>query len=118
MKNRVIYVSLLTLTACGNPGEISDTEYAKYKELGAPKILYSCTQMENPNEDPKAYRLCLAHLDQEQKKSCVKKFESERKPVTHTGFTAGLGVAVTYNKLLNDAKAECDGTFKIHDSKS
>lgn len=90
---------MLTLTACGNPGGLSDIEYAKYKELGSPKILYSCIQMENPDEDPKAYRLCLAHIDQVQKNTCVKNFERERKPVTHTGYAAGIGVAVTYNKL-------------------
>lgn len=43
MKHLLSYLSVLSLAACGNPGGISDSEYANYKELAAPKILYSCT---------------------------------------------------------------------------
>jgi hypothetical protein len=44
MKHPIYYVAVLFLSACGNPGEISDADYAAYKQLGAPKILYSCTR--------------------------------------------------------------------------
>ena len=37
------------LSACGNPGGISKEDYAKYQKLGAPKILYVCSNDKNPD---------------------------------------------------------------------
>lgn len=118
MKNLVTYVSLFTLTACGNPSGISDAEYAEYKELGAPKILYACIKVEWPKAEMMRSMDCININDQRLKDACIKEVNTDEKPVAHVGFTAGVGANVTYNKLLNDAKAGCDGTFKILESKS
>lgn len=116
MKHVLSYLAVLSLAGCGNPGGISDSEYAKYKELGAPKILYSCAV-----GDPSVARLqagmeCLGKSDTSD--SCVEKEMRKWKPDVNVGYAAGVGAAVTYNKLLGDAKAGCYGEFKILDSKS
>ena len=116
MKYLASLSSVFLLAACGNPGDISDSEYAKYKELGAPKILYSCAI-----GDPQIVRLqasanCMVQGDLSD--SCVEKAMSNWKPDVNVGYAAGIGVAVTYNKLLGDAKNSCNGEFKILDSKS
>lgn len=109
------------LSACGNPGGISDAEYASYKELGAPKILYSCAvpmsfiqkaSMACPNIDA---------MSEPEKKACIEKASkryrdpNEKIPVVNT--ISGVGVGATYNFILNKAKQECDGDFKVLDSK-
>lgn len=38
------------LLGCGNPGDISDEFYNEYKELGKPKILFSCTTIEQKTD--------------------------------------------------------------------
>mgnify|MGYP000754139996 CR=1 FL=1 len=116
MKYLVSFSAVLLLAACGNPGDISDAEYAAYKELGSPKILYSCAI-----GDPQIVRLqasadCMGKGDLSD--SCVEKAMSNWKPDVNVGYAAGIGVAVTYNKLLGDAKSACHGVFKILDSKS
>jgi hypothetical protein len=95
----MIIFGALLLAACDNPGGISDADYAKYKEYGAPKILYSCTTPGKLEYDPK------------------EKGSKIGKPETSVGYTAGIGVGATYNKLLGDAKKECNGEFKVLDSK-
>jgi hypothetical protein len=32
------------------------------------------------------------------------------------GYSAGIGVAATFNKIVDDAQKGCDGTFKILES--
>lgn len=32
------------------------------------------------------------------------------------GYAAGIGAAMTYNRLVDDAQKECDGRFKILES--
>lgn len=82
----------LVLSGCGNPGGISDADYKEYKELGAPKILYSCLEMPM--------------------------FGTDKEPNVTTSYVAGVGVNSTYNKILGDAKTRCNGEFKILDSKA
>jgi hypothetical protein len=118
MKLSVILLMLLTLNACGNPGGISDGEYKKYKELGAPKILYTCTRSET--YDPVAAAECRnKYAGAETILDCLKE-TAKRKidPITDVSFSAGIGSEVTYNKLLTDAKKTCSGEFKVIDSKS
>lgn len=119
MKHLGIYAAALLLSACGNPGGISDSDYAKYKELGAPKILYSCNKGETLGFDLNALMECAKLKDDLAKElACVDKAKREKKPIIDVGYAAGVGVAVTYNKLLSDTKAGCDGEFKVLDSKS
>lgn len=114
-----IYAVALLLSACGNPGGISDSDYAKYKELGAPKILYSCHKGETLGVDLDAVVECFKFKDDLDKElACTEKAKREIKPIIDVGYAAGVGVAVTYNKLLSDAKARCKGEFKVLDSKS
>lgn len=119
MKHVISCLSALSLAACGNPGGISDSDYAKYKELGAPKILYSCNRGQALAADPKEILECLKMKDDPAKElACVEKAKRDPKPIIDVGYVAGIGSAVTYNKLLSDAKAECSGEFKVLDSKS
>lgn len=119
MQNKLILLLSILLTACGNPGEISDEDYAKYKELGAPKILYTCNRGETLGVDIDALQVCLKIKDDAAKSlACVNAAEREKKPIIDVGYTAGIGMNATYNKILADAKRACSGTFKVLDSKS
>lgn len=131
MKQLGICAAAFLLSACGNPGGISDADYAKYKELGAPKILYSCTREIEINAAAAEASLQCARMKEEEFVACLGKNVSDakkpKKPIIDVGYAAGVGVAVTFNKLLSDAKAECDkgtyplkgnGEFKVIDSKS
>jgi hypothetical protein len=116
MKLFPIYVSALLLSACSNPGEISDDYYAKYKELGPPKILYSCDKGETPGFDLEASMACAATARDDTSfdlVACLEKTKRKKEPIIDIGYVAGVEVAVTYNELLRDAKADCDGKFKI-----
>lgn len=113
MKYLRSYAALLLLSACGNPGGISDTAYAKYKELGAPKILYSCT--EEGSLDAHVAE-CLNIQDVNVLLACSEEAKSRaNKPIVNVGYTAGVGIAATYNKILGEAKNDCRGEFKILD---
>ena len=74
--NHLIYFGCICclLSACGNPGGITDDFYEKYKNKGAPKILYQCGD--------------------------------------EIGYSAGIGLAATYNKLLESAEVDC-GSKKL-----
>lgn len=115
-KTAIIFASIM-LTSCGNPGDVSDEEYKKYKELGAPKILYSCTRTYNwlmvctvEAKDRGSSRDCV---DEAIKNNRLKE-EVKR---TEVGYSAGIGIGATYNKLLTDSKKECEGEFKVLESK-
>ncbi len=85
-KRAVPTLGMVALVGCGNPGDISDDDYAKYKALAAPKILYSCTGG--------------GMLVGEQM----------------VGYVAGVGLGSTYNKLLRDIESECSsksGKLKV-----
>ncbi len=114
-KNIAIIISMLFLASCGNPGDISDEDYKKYKDLGAPKLLYSCTR-----EYP--WVLVCALEGGKTSEECIDeavKTDRLTEQVTHSkvGYSAGIGMGATYNKLLTEAKEECEGEFKILESK-
>ncbi len=46
-KNTSIAIGIIAsaLTACGSPEGLTDEQYAVYKQLGAPKILFSCVRL-------------------------------------------------------------------------
>lgn len=131
MKYLVYCAVACFLSACGNPGGISDVEYAKYKELGAPKILFSCstpnlrsvqelTEMKDKGME-KVYACGSLKGTEEDKIACVKKvsdavalaMKEELPPNIQIGYRAGIGVAATYNKILQDGKNLCGGKFSI-----
>ena len=64
-----LFVSGALVACSGKPSEVSEEFWNKYKDLGAPKILYQCG-----NE---------------------------------IGYSAGIGMGATYNKLVSDAKDSC-----------
>lgn len=108
--------AVLLLAACGNPGGIADAEYAKYKELGAPKILNSCTK--EGLMSPAAVAQCMGIENANEKIACLDNaLSAGKKPIVDVGYTAGVGIAATYNKILSDAKNGCSGDFKILESK-
>lgn len=131
MKNYITYPLIIVITACGNPGGISDADYAKYKELGAPKILFSCAIPNFKSEDERS-KLRIMFVEKaeackegdgtlEEKISCMKNIEekalsalSEKLPPTiEVKYRAGVGIAATYNKILEDSKRACIGEFSI-----
>jgi hypothetical protein len=116
MKTLLACLSLITtLAACGNPGGISDTSYKEYKELGAPKILYSCS-IGSP--DSQALINCRSS-DLAAEKACSKElFGKGENPIVTVHTIAGVGVNATYNKILGEAKMGCSGKIEVLDSKS
>lgn len=111
----VAICSILVLISCGNPGDISDEDYKKYTELGAPKILYSCAR-----EYP--WVLVCALEKSKTPGECIDEgVKSDRltDKIMHAkvGYSAGIGMGATYNKLLTEAKEECEGEFKVLESK-
>ena len=105
----------MLLSACGKPSGISNEEYAKYKEFGAPKILYSCS-IETSGTSYDSLAACDAITNSDEKMSCFKKaLDTKNKVIEDVGYLAGVGAGATYNKLLEDAKSGCEGKFIILD---
>ena len=119
MKVPLLVAITVMLSGCGNPGDISDAEYAKYKELAAPKILYAC-HLNFKDISPKKLATCEQEYKADPKRhlECVNKVVDTAERVKRFGYAAGIGFAVTYNSLLADAKAECSGELKVLKSKS
>lgn len=123
MKKVAIVLCAFLLSACGKPSGISDADYAAYKELGAPKILFSCTTRAS-SEDPRSIKLqeklkadmaacgtdfgCLGKVA----KDSAAAIDNWPKDVNF-GYRAGVGIAATYNKILGDAKKDCGGELSI-----
>ena len=115
MKNTEIAVVLFVianLAGCGNPGGISDTDYARFKQLSAPKLLYSCTTTSDGNAMDQMIE-CLRNGSRDK---CSESALEEAKTKTVVGYAAGVGAMTTYNKLLQDAEEQCAGVFEILDS--
>lgn len=117
MKNMMLIFSvMLLLTACDNTSGLSDEEYARYKELGAPKLIYSCTYKPRPlfllNEAE--IHACRKNKEFKDQHECENK--DSRELVTTVSYSAGIGTEATYNRLLTDVKNECDGQFKVIES--
>ena len=130
MRHLILCSFVLLLSACGKPNGISDAEYAKYKEFGSPKILFSCA---TPNFLSSAALdelrdKGLASIEQcrtiegtiEAKKACADKVlkDAERvvkdiPPTIEIGYRVGVGMGATYNKILGEAKKDCRGEFSI-----
>jgi hypothetical protein len=109
-----ICIVMMMLTACGGkPSDMSDADYAKYKDFGAPKLLYSCTEEGKPSEE--AYRRCGDLGSSDKIGECLKK--EKITPVVNSNFYAGIGPAATYNDILTKAKDKCNGKFDILNKK-
>ncbi|MDO8652418.1 MAG: hypothetical protein Q7R66_09535 [Undibacterium sp.] len=109
------------LAACDNPGAISDQEYAKYNERGAPKILYSCAA---PMPFIKKVAMAcpdISSMPEAEQISCVekatKRFSDPNEKIPSVGMVSGKGTGATYNYILDQAQHECAGDFKILESK-
>jgi hypothetical protein len=116
-----MYLPIILLTACGNPGGISDEDYQKYQELGAPKILYSCTSTVDRRytlAGIKELEACIETEDLENLMKCAEKtLHEDLITDVKVAYVSGIGLGSTYNKLLTDAKKNCNGEFKILESK-
>ncbi len=110
---KLLISSIFLLSSCGNPGGISDEGYDEYKQLGPPKILYSCintARMTKPGE-------CMqAILDNTPLPSKCK--SKETKEEAHISYVAGVGAMATYNKLLADSRTACESKVNTSDFKS
>jgi hypothetical protein len=105
-------IPTLMLVGCSNPGDISDAQYSEYKQLGAPKILYSCTTTSDSNAIKQSIQ-CLDKTTGECSNSALEKAKTR----ANVSYVAGVGALTTYNSLLQDAKKECSGTFEVLESK-
>lgn len=123
MKYVVPCIAALLLSACGKPNGISDADYATYKELGAPKVLFTCSTPA-PENDPRSIQRELKI--NEAVAACKNDFGCLAKVARNPGdrpqdvevnYRAGIGVNATYNKILGDAKARCYGEFSILEKK-
>jgi hypothetical protein len=102
------------LAGCGNPGGLSDAQYNEYKQLGAPKILYSCTTTSDGNNARQSME-CLG-LGQTSGR-CSESSLEKAKTRVNVGYVAGVGPLSTYNKIIQDLQAECPGKLDVLDSK-
>lgn len=98
VKNLVVFLTINALFGCGKPDGMSDADYEKYKKLGAPKILYSCTYYERDA----ALSDCTYSYGSNGK--CRKEVMVKKRRV---GYMAGVGAGTTYNSLLIDAEQNC-----------
>lgn len=103
---------VVNLAGCGNPGGISDDDYAKFKQLGAPKLLYSCTTTSDSN----AIKQQIECLSYKAEGECSKSSLEKAKTKVDVGYVAGIGAMTTYNELLQDAQEKCTGKFDVLDS--
>jgi hypothetical protein len=113
---------VLSLTACTdpiNPGGLTDKEYEDFKQLGSPKILYSCTNTKEilwviacAQSSGKTHEECFHEADKSGRLA-----QKVKHVEVAVNYDFGVGPGVTYNKLLTEAKRECDGEFKILESK-
>lgn len=118
MKKELVLLAALVVGGCGNPGGISDADYAAFKELAAPKILYSCIKKQ---EELIAQMSCHEHSLSSKSgalEDCVKKYKDEHPPQVDVGYIAGTGIASNYNQILLKAKSGCKGELKILEGKS
>lgn len=96
------------LTGCENPGGITDEEYARYKQLAAPKILYSCSKL--ATKMSVNFTKCMENPSASY---CTGKEAKEMvETSTSVHLSAGVGQLVTYNSLLRDIEDECAGEYK------
>lgn len=88
----------------GNPGGISDTRYSAFKNIGPPKLLYSCTSTPTREAFLSEERNCLATG----RSNCDAEIDDLVKAGTKVkvDFVAGSGI-LTYAQLLKDARHEC-----------
>jgi hypothetical protein len=110
----------LIVAGCGNPGGATDSEYAQYKERGAPKILYSCAV---PLPYLKKVSLTcpnISAMSEPDRLACVekatKKYSDPNEKFPMVGMISGTGMNATYNFILSKAKQDCEGDFKILES--
>lgn len=107
-----VVIAATTIAGCGNPGDISDADYNEYKQLGAPKILYSCTTTSDSNAIKQSIQ-CLDRTSGECSDSALEKAKTR----VSVSYVAGVGALATYNSLLRDAQEKCSGKFQVIDSK-
>lgn len=116
----VILASTVLLASCGNPGGISDSEYAKYRELGAPKILYSCSAPKSFIEIAAAECPNISQPPTDKDLACLmdsaERHKDPNEKISSYGYIAGVGVGATYNHILEDARGKCNGEFKVIES--
>lgn len=122
----------VVLLGCENPEGISDDFYSEYKQLSSPKLLYSCKATvrtlkvavkecvqeavdghPEPGEDIDEYQKKM----KEQLRRCGDGEDIyDYNDVEDVAYSASQSALSNFNKLLVDAKDECEGEFKILES--
>jgi hypothetical protein len=99
-----LLVALWVLFFRGNPGGISDGKYARFKQLAAPKLLYSCTRTPTPEWLVQQTRECA----QSGRAGCAEKVNESVEAQTETvvEFVGSRGTS-TYDDLLRSARQGC-----------
>jgi hypothetical protein len=104
----LIGLSVLVASCDTPPDGMTEVDYAKYKQLGAPKLIYSCTAKATGSECHKIFPSLPAKKgDPHWLPECITKTIKEPifivKEVNY-GYGEGLG---NYNKLLSKARETC-----------
>ena len=94
----------LLISGCGNPGGISDKDYEEYRQLAAPKILYSCAELSTKTSVN--VEKCLENPNASY---CTQDLVETK---VNVRLQAGVGRGVTYNSLLRDVQVSCSGEFE------
>ena len=82
----------------------SDKDYEKYRQLAAPKILYSCAELSTKTSVN--VEKCLENPNASY---CTQDLVETK---VNVGLQAGVGRGVTYNSLLRDVQVSCSGEFE------
>lgn len=100
----VLMGALWALFARGNPGGISDGQYAQFKRMAAPKLLYSCTRRPTPESFLPQARECWTSG----RAGCDEKVHEwvEAAAETSVDFVSGRG-SLSYDQLQRDAERTC-----------
>lgn len=100
----LLLVAIWRIVVHGNPGGISDEEYARYEALKAPKVLYSCTRQPSREWLTQQKRKCMdsgrADCEEDVDESSL------AEPESVVDFAGGDATA-TYEGLVESLRQAC-----------
>jgi hypothetical protein len=97
-------VALWVFVIDRNPGDITDAKYSRYQQLGAPKLLYSCTRKPTEEARVRKMRAC----GKSGRAGCEQEAYDWAEATTETTVDfLGDQDDATYSDLLQKAKLSC-----------
>jgi hypothetical protein len=110
------FVVVVWMLFMSTPGDISDAKYAHFKQLAAPKVLYSCTRKPTQEALLRQTRECAASG----RSGCEQSTQDAQGVQTVVEFAGGTG-STSYDELVQHARQNCQtdrdnlgsGSFKV-----